>query len=78
MRATAALDRLGVTAVELSAHAGPALAEIRARTRLRMPDSCVLLTAESRRAELATFDEHLAAAARGRGLLVHDAMPGAT
>jgi predicted nucleic acid-binding protein len=63
------LDRLRVQTKELSAPAGQ-LAELRARTGLRMPDCCVLLTAETSGAELATFDERLARLAAARGVTV--------
>ena len=46
------------------------LAEIRAQTGLRMPDTCVLLAAKRDGASLATFDERLAKAARGQGIPV--------
>lgn len=46
------------------------LAELRARTKLRMPDCCVLDTALRERATLATFDERLAQVARDLGLSV--------
>jgi predicted nucleic acid-binding protein len=63
------LDRLRVQTKELSAPGGQ-LAELRARTGLRMPDCCVLLTAETSGAELATFDERLARLAAARGVTV--------
>jgi len=43
------------------------LALLRSSTRLKLPDCCVLLAAEQRRASIATFDARLAAAARARG-----------
>lgn len=47
------------------------LAEIRASSRLRIPDCCVLLAAEKLSApRLATFDRRLAEVAAGRGLQV--------
>lgn len=49
------------------------LAEIRAATRLRLPDCCVLLAAELAAAEVATFDEGLASAAGRAGLSVRSA-----
>jgi len=66
-----ALDRLRVDTYELPGDAAGQLAELRARTGLRMPDCCVLLTAElTSPAELATFDERLANAAAERGITV--------
>lgn len=43
-----------------------ALARLRAGTGCKMPDCCVLLTAERRAAPLATFDERLRASAAKR------------
>ena len=45
-------------------------AALRATTALRMPDCCALDTAQREGAPLATFDERLAAVARGAGLEV--------
>jgi len=65
------LDRLRVDTYELPSDVAGQLAELRARTGLRMPDCCVLLTAElTSPAELATFDERLANAAAERGITV--------
>ena len=47
-----------------------ALAQLRASTRLRMPDFCVLAATLRERARLATFDERLAVAARSVGVVV--------
>ena len=44
------------------------LATLRATTALKMPDCCVLDTAITHQADLATFDDALAAAARNVGL----------
>lgn len=44
------------------------IAEIRARTGLRVPDALVLYTAERRGAELVTTDRALARAAAARGI----------
>lgn len=48
------------------------LAVLRAGTRLRMPDWCVLLAAEQMHGGVATFDDGLGGAARERGLVVRD------
>lgn len=65
------LDRLRIQTAELPADAAGQLAELRAHTGLRMPDCCVLLTAElNGPAGLATFDERLAKAAENRGIKV--------
>jgi toxin FitB len=64
----AALDDLGVAEVPILAGGAAALAELRVATGLRMPDCCVLHAAEmTHAAEVATFDEQLAKAARQRG-----------
>ena len=49
------------------------LAELRVETGLKMPDVCVLDTALSNDADLATFDTPLATAARALGITVLDA-----
>lgn len=60
---TRALDELGIRTVEIPGDAASRLAELRAETRLRMPDCCVLLTAELLDGSVATFDQRLAASA---------------
>jgi predicted nucleic acid-binding protein len=65
-----AIRELGVAAVALSEQAPARLAAMRASTRLRLPDCCVLLAAETAQAQVATFDDRLAAAAADLGLLV--------
>lgn len=62
------LGQLGVEAVPLPADAGRRLGELRAITRLKMPDCCVLHAAEQRAAAVATFDTKLAEQARLLGL----------
>lgn len=69
-RAGAALRRLGVDTLPLLASSAATLAGLRAATKLKLPDCCVLLAAEETGAGLATFDDRLAAAARHRGLPV--------
>lgn len=65
------LDQLSIGTYELPRDAAGQLAELRAHTGLRMPDCCVLLTAEiNGQAEVATFDERLGRAAAGRGITV--------
>lgn len=71
--AAAALRQLDVTAVALDELAPGALAAVRAGTRLPLPQCCVLLAAEQRRARLATFDAALAGTARDRGVEVRPA-----
>ncbi|PVE75415.1 type II toxin-antitoxin system VapC family toxin [Microbacterium testaceum] len=46
------------------------LARLRARWGLKMPDTCVLATAERADVPLATFDRQLATAAAGAGRLL--------
>lgn len=48
------------------------VADVRARSRLRLPDAYVLALALHRSATLATFDEELASAARAAGVGVDD------
>ncbi|MFL6127930.1 MAG: type II toxin-antitoxin system VapC family toxin [Mycobacteriales bacterium] len=67
-QADAALRRLDVAAVPLAHDAAARLATVRAVTRLKLPDCCVLLAAEQTRSAVVTFDDRLAAAARERGL----------
>lgn len=69
--AQSALRALGVETVPLAAEAPVRLASLRAATRLRLPDCCVLLAAETAAGEVATFDERLAEAASDLGFEVH-------
>ncbi len=65
------LRALGLQEVGFGADASVGLATLRARTRLKLPDCCVLLAARDARADtIATFDDRLAAAAEGLGLSV--------
>lgn len=68
--ATDALARLGVVELAPSKGAAVLLAQMRARTRLRMPDCWVLEAAVAHHGQVATFDVALQAAARGEGLTV--------
>lgn len=67
----AALARLKIASVGLDSESAVQLATIRAETGLKLPDSCVLQAAESRGADVATFDDKLTKAARRRGTAVH-------
>jgi predicted nucleic acid-binding protein len=69
------IDRLGVAPLELPAGSARRLGELRALTRLRMPDCCVIYTAEHHGASIATFDEKLAAGARELGVGIVRATP---
>lgn len=62
------LMSLGVVAHEPGANEPLILAELRATTRLSMPDCCVLAVARQETVPLATFDGQLARAAQGLGV----------
>lgn len=65
------LARLGVEEVPFGPDASMRLAALRAQTRLKLPDCCVLLAAQDARADMiATFDDRLASATEGMGLSV--------
>lgn len=61
---------LGVRTMPLTSAAATGLADLRATTRLRMPDCCVLLTALEHGGRVATFDARLAEQAGVLGLQV--------
>lgn len=65
-----AIRELEIATIPLSADAPTRLATMRAGTRLRLPDCCVLLAAEIAAAGIATFDDRLASAAAELGLTV--------
>jgi predicted nucleic acid-binding protein len=65
-----ALTDLGIAPVEVRAGEEAALAELRARTALRLPDCCVLLSARALTASILSFDERLLAAARAEGIAI--------
>ncbi|WP_326545315.1 PIN domain-containing protein [Mycolicibacterium sp. ND9-15] len=64
------LERVRVEPLDLPAAAARRLGEMRASTGLKMPDCCVLYTAEHHGAAVATFDERLASRAADLGLEV--------
>ena len=64
------LARLDVEPLELPAGSARRLGELRVRARLKMPDCCVLFSAEWHDAAVATFDERLAVRAVEIGLSV--------
>lgn len=68
--ATHAVGQLGVSIMAFDNDAPARLAVLRAATRLKLPDCCVLLSAQQADGALATFDEPLAHAARHQGLEV--------
>ncbi|HET7388437.1 MAG TPA: PIN domain-containing protein [Nocardioidaceae bacterium] len=61
---------LGVEVVDMDQRGPLRLAELRASTRLRLPDCCALDVALNTRASLATFDDRLRRAATARGIAV--------
>lgn len=65
--AESAVRQMGVEELAIDAAAGR-LATLRAGTRLKMPDCCVLLAALEHQATLASFDSSLLAAAGELGL----------
>lgn len=69
--AVAKLDRLELIRLDVAADAGSRIADIRAHTRLKMPDAIVLYTAEREGAELVTTDRGLSSAATARGVVAH-------
>lgn len=65
-----AIERLGVSEIGWWPGAALLLARLRATTRLKMPDCCVLAAAEHVGGHIATFDEALARAAGEHGISV--------
>ena len=64
------LTQLAIRSLELPGDAAHRLGELRATTGLKLPDCCVLYTAERHNAALATFDDALANRAKDVGLTV--------
>lgn len=62
------LRAAGIESVAVDLDQPLRLAELRATTKLRLPDCCALDVALHRRASLATFDDALTVAARARGV----------
>lgn len=56
--------------LDLPANAATELATLRAQTNLRLPDCCVLLSAQLEHASLLTFDERLGKRAKRIGVNV--------
>lgn len=67
------LDQRQIRAIELDHGAARRLGELRALTRLKMPDCCVIHAAEQHNAAIATFDAQLAVAAErvGAAIVAH-------
>ncbi len=68
--ARVALRDLGVDELDLPTEAAIRLAVLRAQTNLRLPDCCVLLSAQQERASLLTFDQRLGKCAEQIGVTV--------
>ena len=67
-RAQSLIRQLGVEELPLPPGAPAQLADIRVRTKLKLPDCCVLLAAQQLKAEaVATFDDKLGIAAEKLG-----------
>lgn len=64
------LEQLRIEELDLPAGAALRLGELRAATNLKMPDCCVLYSAEYHSAAIATFDDELAARAGELGVAV--------
>lgn len=64
------IQALGVRVLPLPGDAPLRLARLRAETGAKMPDCCVLLTAEQAGAAVASFDERVRSAATSRGMTV--------
>jgi len=64
------LAQLAIRSLELPADAAHRLGELRTTTGLKLPDCCVLYTAERHHAAIATFDETVAERATNMGLTI--------
>lgn len=62
------LTQLRIESLDLPAGAALRLGELRATTKLKMPDCCVIYSAEQHGAAIATFDDRLAARATDLGI----------
>lgn len=69
-QARRALGDLEVTELAFPADTAVRLAQLRADTGLKMPDCCVLVTAEDTGATVASFDDRLNRSAEARSLTV--------
>jgi predicted nucleic acid-binding protein len=69
------LAQLQIESLDLPAQAARRLGELRAITKLKMPDCCVLYCAEQHSATIATLDIQLAARAADLGLTVATGHP---
>jgi predicted nucleic acid-binding protein len=66
----AVLESLDIRELPFPAEGAVALATLRVATKLKMPDCCVLLSAEHAGARLASFDVRLSTVAAARNLTV--------
>ena len=64
------LAQLQIDSLDLPSSAAQRLGELRAITKLKMPDCWVLYTAEQHQAAISTFDDQLASRAADLGLVV--------
>jgi len=64
----AALDRLGVTELPTGLKASTRLAQLRAESKCKLPDCCVLLAAQEHNGAIVSFDSALIDAAHSLGL----------
>lgn len=64
------IANLGVTVLGLPPDGGVWLAQLRARTGLKLPDCCVILAAQTSDSRIATFDTALAREAERLGIAV--------
>lgn len=67
--------QLQIESLDLPAGAALRLGELRAATKLKMPDCCVLYSAEQHSAAIATFDDTLATRASDLGLTIATDQP---
>lgn len=67
-----ALERLSVHELAFGHNAAPRLAGLRAETGLKLPDCCVLLTAQDHHGGIASFDRDMCQRARHLGIPVVD------
>jgi predicted nucleic acid-binding protein len=74
----AVLHDLEVEELAFPSDAASRLAQLRAQTRLKMPDCCVLLSAVAAGAGVASLDDRLRAAAQRQGLPTVGARPAGT
>ena len=68
-----ALADLMIVPIELRTGDEATLAELRARTTLKLPDCCVLASARTMHADILSFDERLLSAAKSERIPIADA-----